>query len=604
MSQPDRSAPQARLSNLRLALLCATGVALGAALPPPAFAAGKPNACQPAPDQVKVRFTYGSEKAAWIFDATEAFNALGEQTASGKRICVNAVPMGSGDSVNQIKDGTAGPDEVHATSPASDLYVNLINHENEQERGAELLKVEGFLVSSPVVIAAWQPVVERLGGEDAVGWKDLFQQAGSGGLRYGQTNPERSNSGLSALVAQFFAGAEGVEGHPVPRLSVARIDDPQVREFVAKVHENVIHYGASTGFYAEKMTNGGPEYADAVVLYESDVIQANHKIAQRRLGYPRLLAVYPTEGTFASNHPFAIVKRDWVDADEEEGAKRYFEYLMSPPVQAQALQYGFRPGAALDIDPGIYAKVWNAENGTKPFDTVHRFLAAPSGKVVKAARDAFRSIKNHAVAYLVIDRSGSMGAQLLDPELGRKRSRMELAVESADLLANHMQDKDRLALVLYDSSVRYAKLTPPGRPLAMTDEGKAQLRAALAREVPKGGTAMRDAIARAWADACEAIKTNPQDRAIRVLVVLTDGIDNVSAISDAQLIQQIGYAQADGRGGYRGDRQCRIPVFGIAFGGDADATALTAITEAAGGETRRGDSAEIRAIFKRFSDLL
>jgi Ca-activated chloride channel family protein len=45
-------------------------------------------------------------------------------------------------------------------------------------------------------------------------------------------------------------------------------------------------------------------------------------------------------------------------------------------------------------------------------------------------------------------------------------------------------------------------------------------------------------------------------------------------------------------------------VFGIAFGGDADATALTAITEAAGGETRRGDSAEIRAIFKRFSDLL
>jgi Ca-activated chloride channel family protein len=156
------------------------------------------------------------------------------------------------------------------------------------------------------------------------------------------------------------------------------------------------------------------------------------------------------------------------------------------------------------------------------------------------------------VVYLVIDRSGSMGAQLLDPELGRKRSRMELAVESADLLANRMQDKDRLALVLYDSSVRYAKLTPPGRPLAMTDEGKEQLRAALAREVPKGGTAMRDAIARAWADACEAIKTNPQDRAIRVLVVLTDGIDNASAISDAQLIQQIGYAQADGRGGYQG----------------------------------------------------
>jgi Ca-activated chloride channel family protein len=59
---------------------------------------------------------------------------------------------------------------------------------------------------------------------------------------------------------------------------MAKVDDPQVRAFVEKVHENVIHYGASTGFYADKMTNGGPQYADAVVLYESDVIQANHAI--------------------------------------------------------------------------------------------------------------------------------------------------------------------------------------------------------------------------------------------------------------------------------------------------------------------------------------
>jgi len=45
-------------------------------------------------------------------------------------------------------------------------------------------------------------------------------------------------------------------------------------------------------------------------------------------------------------------------------------------------------------------------------------------------------------------------------------------------------------------------------------------------------------------------------------------------------------------------------VFGVAFGGDADADSLSRITEAAGGETRKGDSAEIRHIFERFSDLL
>jgi Ca-activated chloride channel family protein len=80
-----------------------------------ATAAKHPNTCPPAPDQVIVRFTYGSEKAAWIYDVTKDFNAKGVQTTSGKRICIHAIPKGSGDSVNEIKNAQAGPDEVHAT---------------------------------------------------------------------------------------------------------------------------------------------------------------------------------------------------------------------------------------------------------------------------------------------------------------------------------------------------------------------------------------------------------------------------------------------------------------------------------------------------------
>jgi len=299
-----------------------------------------------------------------------------------------------------------------------------------------------------------------------------------------------------------------------------------------------------------------------------------------------------------------VVKRDWVDADEEDGAKRWFEYLTSPPVQAQALPYGFRPGVALDIDPSIYARVWNEQNGTLAFDAVHRFLAAPNGKAIKAARDAFRAIKNHSLVYLVIDRSGSMEGKLRDPERGTLRTRMEMAVESADLLAGRLQDKDRLALVLYDYDVVYSDLTPKGQPLAMDEKGKQRLSQALATIRPQGGTAMRSAIYAAWQDICSEIKTNPQDRAIRLIVVLTDGVDNASRISEQDLIRSIGYAKADGHGGYYGDPACKIPVFGVAFGQQADDRMLSNITEAAGGETRRGDSAEIRAIFQRFSDLL
>jgi len=140
----------------------------------------------------------------------------------------------------------------------------------------------------------------------------------------------------------------------------------------------------------------------------------------------------------------------------------------------------------------------------------------------------------------------------------------------------------------------------------MTADGKARLAKALEQVRPNGGTAMRDAIADAWDDVCRDIKARPSDRSIRVLVVLTDGIDNASKEENEtqRLIRRIGFNQPDGKGGTLGDPACKIPVFGIAFGSEADDRSLKAITEATGGETRRGDSAEIRKIFERFSDLL
>ena len=115
---------------------------------------------------------------------------------------------------------------------------------------------------------------------------------------------------------------------------------------------------------------------------------------------------------------------------------------------------------------------------------------------------------------------------------------------------------------------------------------------------------MRGAIATAWNDVCQGMKAGPSDHSIRVLVVLTDGLDNASKVTQDELIRQIGYGQSNGAGGHFGDPACKIPVFGIAFGSQADDTSLKAVSASAGGETRRGDSAEIREIFKRFSELL
>jgi Ca-activated chloride channel family protein len=82
-----------------------------------------------------------------------------------------------------------------------------------------------------VVIAVWETVLATLGPIDQVGWTEIFTRSAEGQFRCGQTNPETSNSGLSTLVAQFYAGAEAQAGHAVPRLSTAKIEDPEVRNF-------------------------------------------------------------------------------------------------------------------------------------------------------------------------------------------------------------------------------------------------------------------------------------------------------------------------------------------------------------------------------------
>ena len=67
-------------------------------------------------------FTYGSEKEAWIRETTEAFNRQGRKTVKGKRIAVTAIPMGSGEAIEELLAGTR---QAHLSSPASGAFIAL-----------------------------------------------------------------------------------------------------------------------------------------------------------------------------------------------------------------------------------------------------------------------------------------------------------------------------------------------------------------------------------------------------------------------------------------------------------------------------------------------
>ena len=237
------------------------------------------SASAPPAGSLELVFTYGSEKEKWINDVTDAFNRSAQKTASGKRIWVRAIPLGSGECIDELLEGRR---QAHLVSPASAAFVKLGNAQSRAKTGKDLIASTDNLVLSPVVIAMWKPMAEAIGwGKKPVGWSDILalaQQPGAwqargfpqwGDFKFGHTHPEYSNSGLISLFAEVYAASGKKNG-----LSVADLNKPAVAQFLSGVERSVVHYGSSTGFFGREMFASGPQYLSAAVLYESMVIES------------------------------------------------------------------------------------------------------------------------------------------------------------------------------------------------------------------------------------------------------------------------------------------------------------------------------------------
>lgn len=223
----------------------------------------------PAAGTLELTFTYGSEKEEWIKETTAAFNAESHRLAGGKAIHVTALPMGSGDCLDEVIAGTR---QTHLTSPASAAYIDLGNARWRARSGHDLVARTDSLLLSPVVIAMWRPMAEALGWPGKpVGWADILALARDergwaalghpewGRFRFGHTHPEFSNSGLISLLAETYAGAGKKDA-----LTLADVQSEQTRATVAGIEAAVVHYGSSTGFFGKKMFANGPSYLNEI----------------------------------------------------------------------------------------------------------------------------------------------------------------------------------------------------------------------------------------------------------------------------------------------------------------------------------------------------
>lgn len=514
---------------------------------------------------VHVRVAYGSEKKTWMELEAKAFLATNPKTASGHPIKIDLDAMGSGEAMQAIVGGT---EKATVYSPASSAYINLINDAYKTKSGKtkSLAPAGDVLLTSPVVIAAWKPMASALGWPSKpIGWADLAKFGADpkgwskfgfpewGQLKLGHTHPEYSNSGLLAILAEAYAGAGKTRG-----LTMADLDAAPTKKLLESVEDTMVHYGKSTGFFADKMQERGPSYISAAVMYENLVIESYGKPDSN----PPLVAIYPKEGTFWSDHPYSILDGDWVSADEKDGAQAFLNFLKAKPAQQKALELGFRPG---DATIAIGAPIDDA-HGVNPKEP-QTLLEVPDAATLNKLIAVWRSLKKGSDVVLAFDKSGSMNGKPMNE-----------ARKGAHAFLDSLSDVDQASLLFFDQEVY-----PPVGPMKM-DTGRKTLQDRVDATVAGGGTALYDAIATAY-DQLKA--RDPKVRRIRAVLVMTDGKDESSSKYTLDDLK----AKLPSKG--EGD----IRVFTIAYGDQANDSVLSQIAEAAGGSSAKGSVDNIGQIY-------
>jgi ABC-type Fe3+ transport system substrate-binding protein len=167
------------------------------------------------------------------------------------------------------------------------------------------------------------------------GWNTIANKPDWGLFKFGHTHPNKSNSGLATLTLM------GYEYQKKERnLTLKDILDPNFQTWMTNIENGVSGLSDSTGTMMRDMVLRGPSSYDCLFVYESVVIDylAN---AEGRWG--ELHVVYPQRNLWNDN-PFYIIDAPWSTAEQRQATGEFLDFILSEPIQKQALDHGFRPG--------------------------------------------------------------------------------------------------------------------------------------------------------------------------------------------------------------------------------------------------------------------
>lgn len=530
------------------------------------------------PGCTTVTVATSSEKAGILAQVAADYGRSG-RTVAGACYDIKIESVASGTAEQALAHGwdpTTYGERPDAWTPAASTWVGLLRHDlQKSDQPVTIPDTTPSIASTPLVLAMPKPMAEALGWPTKpVGWSDVLDLARNpqgwaskghpewGAFKLGKTNPTISTSGLAATIGAFVA-ATGRSSD----LTERDLSDPHNRDFVAGVEKSVVHYGDTTltflsNFQRADDAGNGLGYVSAVAVEEKSVLDydagnpTGSLASLGKHGPPSvpLVAVYPKEGTLASDSPFVVLKTSWTTPQTQAGAGDFLEYVRTGEVQKKFSDAGFRtydgkPGTAIQKSPYVKA------------DGPAILLGAPSPTVLADVRNAWAALRKPARVLFLVDESGSMSESVP----GTASTRIDLAKLSLERAVRQFQPRDSVGIWGF-TTFDNGSITHVVTPVQSVGSGVSRLQAAARSLDALQGTPLYAAIGQAVA----AMRQGYDPSSINAVVVLTDGKNEYTDDDLDGLVARLGDPEKAGG----------IRVFSVAYGSDSDLATLQRISQA------------------------
>ncbi|MFJ6613261.1 substrate-binding domain-containing protein [Streptomyces sp. NPDC091289] len=454
-----------------------------------------------------------------------------EKAREATGITVRPTWAGTLDAVERLASGKADG-AFDAVWLSSNDYLRL------DPEAARRIASETPLMASPVALGVRPAAVKRLGWDaESVSWAQVHRAVAAGDLTYGMTDPNRSNSGFSALIS-IASGLSGAQAALTD--TDVRKAGPKLKEFFAGQRLTSGSSGWLASAYARRST------VDALINYESVLLSLN------RDSDAGLTVIRPRDGVVTADYPLSALTGATPEA--RDAVQTLAEHFRSTEVQREI--------TALTLRRPVVA-------AARPADPLspeqRRELPFPG---TRSVADGLLSSYEHRLrrpsrTVYVLDTSGSMA--------GRRLAQLKSALNG---LTGDFREREQVTLLPFGSTVKQVRThtVDPADPKA----GPAAIRADTAALTAEGDTAIYSSLAAAY----DHLGPDTES-AFTSIVLMTDG-ENTAGRSAAEFTAFYRELPAA--------RQV-TPVFPIMFG-DSDRSELDAIAALTGGRLFDGTKEE------------